>query len=104
LPRAAVVAGRAIAAAIGSGCAPAVSTISTATSILSRRRRSRSGLRPAALRTTAAALSVTTAAAIPLATAVVTGRALTLGRFSRVSECGRQQEGHGDPKNVGTHI
>jgi hypothetical protein len=47
---------------------------------------------------------VTTAAAIPLATAVVTGRALTLGRFSRVSECGRQQEGHGDPKNVGTHI
>jgi len=104
LPRAAVVAGRAIAAAIGSRRAPAVTTIAIATSILSRRGRARPGLRSAALRSTAAALSVTTAAAISLATAVVTGRALTLGRFRRVSECGRQQDGQGEPKSVGTHI
>jgi len=115
LPRAAVVDDSAIAAAIGSGCASAVTTIATATSILSRRGISRSGLRAAALRSTAAALRstagrrsaaalrVTTAAAMPLATAVVAGGALTLASFRRVSECGRQQDGHGEPKSVGTH-
>jgi hypothetical protein len=96
----------AIATAIGSGGAPAITAVSTATAILARRGVARPGLRAAALRSaalrsatlrsTAAALRLTTAATMPLAAAVVAGRALTLARFRRVSECGRNHDRHSD--------